>query len=261
MGPPESASSRLSLVQAFFCLGTSVAPFFGAVLILGNKNELSLPYFIIAGVAVLIAFMMSRINFPTTTHAIESRTWKEVLSHPRMIFGMLAIFLYVGAEVSIGSFLVNYVIHIMPMNTTQAANYVAIYWGSSMAGRFIGTFTLKEFAPGRVLVAHALVAVSLILISINSHGMIAIYAMILVGFCNSIIFPTIFTLSIKGLEGGTQKASGLLTTSIVGGSLIPLLTGHVADSWGLRMAMSIPLFCYLYIWIFGYANRPKELSR
>ncbi len=264
IGPAESASSRLSLVQAFFSLGTFVAPFFGAIMILENTNDtgkLKVPYLIIAVAAVLIAVMMSQLNFPKTTHSVESSSWKKVLSHPNMILGMIGIFLYVGAEVSIGSFLVNYVISMVPMETTEAASYVAIYWGSSMAGRFIGTFTLKEFAPGNVLVAHALAAVSLVLISINSQGMVAICSMMLVGFCNSIMFPTIFTLSIKGLNGGTQKASGLLTTSILGGSLIPLLTGQVADTWGLRMAMSIPLFCYVYVWLFGFSNRPKELSR
>ncbi len=261
IGPAETSSSRLSLVQAFFSLGTAVAPFFGAVLILQNKGNLSLPYFIIAGVAVLVAVMMSQLNFPKTTHLSETSTWKEVLRHPNMMLGMIGIFLYVGAEVSIGSFLVNYVIHISPMKATEAASFVAFYWATSMAGRFLGSYTLKEFPPGSVLVTHALVAVSLILISINSHGMVAVYSMILVGFCNSIMFPTIFTLSIKGLNGGTHKASGLLTTSIVGGSLIPVLTGQVADAWGLRMAMSIPLFCYLYVWLFGFVNRPKGLSR
>lgn len=265
LGTPETASSRLTLVQAFVSLGTFIAPFFGAVLILGKSSKdvgnLSLPYLLIAGILLIVAIMMSQLDFPQSDHSGEGMSWKEVLKDRKMIPGMLGIFAYVGAEVSIGSFLVNYVIHMNPMKPTEAANLVAIYWGSAMAGRFLGTFTLKEFAPGRALVAHALCAISLILISINSHGMIAIYTMILVGFCNSIMFPTIFTLSIKGLRNGTQKASGLLSTSILGGSLVPLLTGQVADKWGLRMAMSIPLLCYLYIWLFGYFSRPKELSR
>lgn len=263
IGPPETTSSRLTFVQAFFSLGTFIAPFFGAVLILGNGNNvtsLRLPYLIIAGVVLTVAFMISRLSFPETHSATEKTSWSSLLTSKKIIFGMIGIFLYVGAEVSIGSFLVNYVISMKKMETTEAAPLVAIYWGSSMAGRFIGFFTLKEFSPGRVLVGHALVAISLILISINSHGMIAVYSMILVGLCNSIMFPTIFTLSIKGLESGTHKASGLLTTCILGGSIIPLLTGQVADMWGLRMAMSIPLVCYVYIWLFGYSNRPKELS-
>jgi FHS family L-fucose permease-like MFS transporter len=264
IGPPESASSRMSLVQAFVSLGTFIAPFFGAVLILGNSSPdiatLRLPYMLIAGALIMIAVMMSQLDFPQLGHTTEKITWSEILKNKKIIYGMLGIFTYVGAEVSIGSFLVNYVISMNPMKTTEAANLVAIYWGSAMAGRFLGMFTLKEFLPGKVLVAHALIAISLILISINSHGMIAIYAMILVGLCNSIMFPTIFTLSIKGTEAGTQKASGLLSTSIVGGSLIPLITGQVADKWGLRLAMTIPLICYVYIWFFGYLNRPKELS-
>ena len=264
LGAPETASSRLSLVQAFVSLGTFIAPFFGAVLILGSsshENEtLRLPYMLIAGTLIIIAVMMSQLDFPKVAQATEKTSWLTILKNKKIMYGMIGIFVYVGAEVSIGSFLVNYVINMSPMKPTEAANLVAIYWGSAMAGRFLGMFTLKEYPPGKVLVAHALLAISLILISINSHGMIAIYTMVLVGFCNSIMFPTIFTLSIKGLDSGTQKASGLLSTSILGGSLIPLITGQVADKWGLRMAMSVPLICYVYIWIFGLISRPKELS-
>lgn len=264
IGPPETTSSRLTFVQAFFSLGTFIAPFFGAVLILEKTKDVSnlrVPYLIIAVVILSVAFMISRLSFPSVNHTFSEKTsWGSLLSQKKIIFGMMGIFLYVGAEVSIGSFLVNYVISMNPMKPADAAPLVAVYWGSSMAGRFVGFFTLKEFNPGRVLVGHALVAISLILISINSHGMIAIYTMILVGFCNSIMFPTIFSLSIKGLKTGTQKASGLLTTCLLGGSVIPLLTGQIADMWGLRMAMSIPLICYVYIWLFGYSNRPKELS-
>ncbi len=264
IGAAETASSRLSLVQAFVSLGTFIAPFYGAVMILGNTSGdisiLRLPYILIAGALILIAVLMSQLDFPSPVSSVERTSWMSLLKNKKVILGMVGIFMYVGAEVSIGSFLVNYVISMSPMKPTEAANLVAIYWGGAMAGRFLGMFTLKEFPPGKVLVAHALIAISLILISINSHGMIAIYTMILVGFCNSIMFPTIFTLSIKGLEGGTQKASGLLSTSILGGSLIPLVTGQLADKWGLRLAMCVPLLCYIYIWLFGLTNRPKALS-
>lgn len=263
VGPPETASSRLSMVQGFNSLGTFIAPFFGAILILGKASEVSnlrLPYMIIAGVLLIITVMMTQLEFPATKTHTEKASWRTVLGNKNLVFGMLGIFAYVGAEVSIGSFLVNYVISMRKMEAAEAANLVAIYWGSAMAGRFLGMFTLKEFPPGKVLVAHALIAISLILISINSHGMIAIYTMILVGFCNSIMFPTIFTLSIKGLESGTHKASGLLATSILGGAVVPMLTGQVADGLGLRMAMGIPLLCYLYICFFGLKNRPRERS-
>ncbi len=264
IGAPETASSRLSLVQAFVSLGTFIAPIFGAVMILGNTSQeitsLRLPYYLIAGTLIIIAVLMSQLDFPEASKPVERTSWMTILKNKKIIYGMIGIFLYVGAEVSIGSFLVNYVISMSPMKPTEAANLVAIYWGSAMAGRFLGMFTLKEFPPGKVLVAHALIAISLILISINSHGMIAVYTMILVGFCNSIMFPTIFTLSIKGLEGGTQKASGLLSTSILGGSLIPLVTGQLADKWGLRLAMFVPVICYVYIWLFGLKNCPKALS-
>jgi len=263
IGPEESTSSRLTFVQAFFTLGTFMAPFFGAVMILnesGKAEALRVPYLIIAVVLIGVTVMMSQLNFPSTKAVSENTSWSTLLKNKKVLSGMLGIFLYVGAEVTIGSFLVNYIVSMTGMKAADAANFVAIYWGAAMAGRFIGVFTLKEFNPGGVLVGHALVAISLILISINSYGMIAVYTMVLVGLCNSIMFPTIFTIAIKGLNGATQKASGLLTTSILGGSLIPLFTGQVADQMGLRMAMSVPLVCYVYIWLFGYANRPKELS-
>jgi FHS family L-fucose permease-like MFS transporter len=263
LGPAESATSRLSLVQAFFTMGTCIAPLFGAVMILGHNstdvNYLKLPYILIAGVLIVVAIMMSQLKFPKPEQE-EMISWKAVLKNKKILAGMIGIFFYVGAEVTIGSFLVNYIIHMQPMKAAQAAGLVAIYWGSAMAGRFLGVFTLKEFPPGKVLIAHALVAISLVLISINSHGMIAVYSMVLVGFCNSIMFPTIFTLSIKDLNAGTQKASGLLVTSIIGGSAIPLITGQVADQCGLRVAMGVPLLCYIYVLFFGMKNRPRELS-
>lgn len=258
-GPRENASSRLSMVQAFNSFGTFMAPLFGSVLILANLNRhtddatgLRFPYIFISLALILLAIVLSRSKFPKIELApVEQTAWVDALSNPRLLTGMMGIFLYVGAEVSIGSFLINYITAISKMTASEAAHLVAIYWGGAMAGRFLGIFTLKEFPPGKVLAVHATMAISLILISINSRGSMAVYSIVLVGLCNSIMFPTIFTLSLRGLEKMAHKASGLLATAILGGALIPVMTGRIADSMNLRVAFALPLLCYLYIAVFG----------
>lgn len=262
IGPAETSSSRLTMVQAFNSFGTFLAPFFGSYFILSkldvstNAEGVIYPYVIIAVTLITIAIVLSRMALPVIETATEEKSsWSSVLKEPNLILGMIGIFTYVGAEVAIGSFLVNYVMEMTPMSETEAATLVAIYWGGAMAGRFMGIFTLKLFSPGRVLSVHALLSIALILFSVNSQGNLAIYSMILVGFCNSIMFPTIFTLGIKGLDSAAQKASGLLATAILGGAIIPLLTGQMADSVGLRMAFILPALCYGYIAIFGLRSR------
>jgi MFS transporter, FHS family, L-fucose permease len=258
-GPQDSASSRLSMVQAFNSFGTFMAPLFGSVLILEKLTSstdqaigVRTPYLFITLVLVLLAIILSRIQFPKTIISPSEHTrWSMVIKTPGLLAGMLGIFLYVGAEVSIGSFLVNYITSMTRMSPTEAAHLVAIYWGGAMAGRFMGIFTLKEFPPGKVLAVHATMAISLILISINSRGHMAVYSIILVGLCNSIMFPTIFTISLKGLDKMAHKAAGLLGTAILGGAFIPVLTGALADHMNLRVAFALPLLCYLYIAVFG----------
>ncbi len=263
IGPEATASSRLTMVQAFNAFGTFLAPFFGSYFILSkmdmasDASSVKYPYLLIAAVLVVIAIVLARLEFPKVeaSQDAEKRGWMDLLKEPNLVMGMMGIFTYVGAEVAIGSFLVNYIIEISPMSETQAATYVALYWGGAMAGRFLGIYTLKEFSPGKVLATHSILAIALILFSITSQGMIAVYALILVGFCNSIMFPTIFTLGIKGLDKSAQKASGLLATSILGGAIIPVITGMMADGVGLRMAFLLPALCYAYICLFGIKSR------
>ena len=262
IGPKETASSRLTMAQAFNSLGTFVAPFFGAYFILSGLTNSSYaegvvyPYFLIAGVLIVIALVLSKINLSgmETAEADESG-WLEVLKEKGLLLGVIGIFAYVGAEVAIGSFLVNYVMEISHVSETQAAPLVALYWGGAMVGRFIGIFTLKAFAPAKVLMTHALLAVVLILVSMQTTGNLAIATMALVGLCNSIMFPTIFTLSIKGLKAGQEKkGSGLLATAILGGAIVPLMTGLLADRLGLHHAFILPVICYVYIAWFGVRN-------
>jgi len=262
IGPKESASSRLTMVQAFNSFGTFLAPFFGSYFILRSLSNTTdagavrYPYLLIAGVLVVIAFVLSRLELPKIeTEHNDRGSWGKVMKDSNLIMGMIGIFAYVGAEVAIGSFLVNYIMELSPMPETEAATMVAIYWGGAMAGRFLGIYTLKEFAPGKVLYIHSMLAIALILISINSRGILSIYSMILVGFCNSIMFPTIFTLGIKSLgPGEEQKGSGLLATAILGGALVPVLTGVMADKMGFRIAFLLPVLCYGYIALLGLKN-------
>jgi FHS family L-fucose permease-like MFS transporter len=247
------------MMQAFNSFGTFLAPLMGSFFILRgvktatDTSAIRYPYLIIACVLVIIGVILSRIKFPEKSkNCFKGTSWSWVLKDSSLILGVMGIFAYVGAEVAIGSFLVNYVMTMMPMPATEAAALVSFYWGGAMIGRFLGIFTLKIFSPGRVLTVHAMLAIAFILISINSKDLISVYSMILVGLCNSIMFPTIFTLSINHLaESETQKASGILSTAIFGGALIPLVTGELIDKVGFRVAFFLPIFCYGYIAFLG----------
>ena len=262
IGTKETASSRLTMVQAFNSFGTFLAPFFGSYLILNSLDKTTdagavrYPYLLIAAVLVIIAILLNRLKLPEIKpEGAATISWKKVMKEPCLIYGMIGIFSYVGAEVAIGSFLVNYVIELTPMPETEAATLVAIYWGGAMVGRFLGIYTLKEFSPGRVLAVHAILALALILISVNSTGILSVYSMILVGLCNSIMFPTIFTFGIKDLAPGEEHiGSGLLATAIIGGAFIPVITGQMVDRAGFRIAFLIPVICYAYIAFLGFKN-------
>jgi len=255
IGPKETASSRLTMAQGFNSLGTFIAPFFGAYFILSalahssHAEGVVYPYLFIAGVLVAIALVLSRLNLAGMDSAEKDQSlWREVLADRGLMLGMVAIFCYVGAEVAIGSFLVNYIKELTQMPEAEAASLIALYWGGAMLGRFIGIFTLKAFAPAKVLSVHAILAIILIIYSMNTAGMLAVVSMVLVGLCNSIMFPTIFTLGIKSLKSGQEKkGSGLLATAILGGAVVPLLTGLLADRIGLHHAFVLPVLCYGYI--------------
>ncbi|WP_223261149.1 sugar MFS transporter [Methylophilus medardicus] len=263
IGPPATASSRLTMAQAFNSLGTFIAPFFGAYFILSalvNVNQAEgvvYPYLGIAAVLIVIAFVLSRIQLSGLEQPDHhDKPWRQVLQQRGLLLGMIGIFCYVGAEVAIGSFLVNYIKELTQMPEAKAASFVALYWGAAMVGRFVGIFSLNTFSPARVLAAHATIAIIFIAISMNASGMLAVFSMLAVGLCNSIMFPTIFTLAIKGLASGQEKrGSGLLATAIVGGAVIPLLTGLIADRFDLHHAFILPIVCYAYIVWFAATRR------
>jgi FHS family L-fucose permease-like MFS transporter len=285
LGPPETSAARLNLAQAFNSFGTFVAPFFGGALILGTTavtaekmrsfsatalqqyrmeqaSSVRLPYLGIGLTLVLLAISFAVLKMPTMDFTRDIRpgeldetvTHDSIWRHPVLLAGALGIFVYVGAEVSIGSFLVNYFglpdIAAFPERT--AAKYVSLYWGGAMVGRFIGSYLLTKLRTSTVLGTAAVIACGLVVTSIITHGHTAMWAILAVGLFNSVMFPSIFTVGLSGLGPLTSKGSSLMVAAIVGGALIPLAEGHLADAIGVQHAFMIPAVCYIYIALFGY---------
>ncbi len=278
LGDPETSSARLTFAQALNSVGTFLAPYFGKYFILSALSHTSaeavkIPYVGLATTLLVIAFILSRINLPSISSASDDEhteieladdtTKTSAWSFPHLVFGVVAIFMYVGGEVAIGSYLINYFKQpeIAGLTEVAGAVFVSYYWGGAMVGRFLGTALLSRFKPNLVLSVFAILAISMILISVNSTGSIAMWSIISVGFFNSIMFPTIFTLAVKGLGKYTTQASGFLSTAIVGGAIVPVAFGAVVDYYmnsgqseatGLRFALIIPMICYAYIAWFGF---------
>ncbi|GAB3585232.1 sugar MFS transporter [Hymenobacter daeguensis] len=272
LGPPSSASARLTLTQAFNSLGTTLAPLLGSALILNHLPKLDnattaasidvtavqLPYLVIGVALLLISLVLSRIALPVITHVADDDAQTGAHHHSawqyrHLLLGVVGIFAYVGAEVAIGSHIVSYVAmpSVMGLDATAAGNKVAFYWGAAMVGRFAGAYLLNKFSPTRLLALNAVGAVALVLISINTTGAVAMWSLLAVGLMNSLMYPTIFTLAVAGLGRHTEEGSGLLCTAIVGGALVPLLFGTLADHFGLRLALLLPVLCYAYIMWYG----------
>ncbi|KKO45904.1 major facilitator transporter [Arsukibacterium ikkense] len=278
LGKPETASSRLTMTQAFNSLGTTVAPFFGAWLIFGGmdapepvagavtESTVQLPYLILAASLVLLAIIFAWLKLPamgkkdpTEALPLGGEAWKQ----RHLMLGALGIFVYVGAEVGIGSFLAIYLSmpEIGDMTTAAASHYIAWYFGGAMLGRFIGAAVMQKLNPGKVLAFNAVMAVLLLAITILSSGKLAMWSLLLVGLCNSIMFPTIFSLAIAGLKQYTGQGSGILCLAIVGGAILPLLQGMLADNIGVQMAFILPLVCYIYIAFYGLNGcKPRAVA-
>ncbi len=255
LGSEKSAASRLNLAQAANSLGTTVGPLVGAILILGavtaDATAVQVPYLILAGLLVVAAIVFRMIQLPILA-AVETQEdfdQGSIWQHRSLVLGALAIFLYVGGEVAIGSFLVNYFAEpdIAGMSVVDAGEMVAYYWGAAMVGRLVGSALMTKIAATKYLASNALMAILMILLSINSTGETAMWAILAVGFFNSIMFPTIFTLAVKGLGSLTSKGSGLVCQGIVGGALIPVVQGLVADRIGIQLSFFVPMLCYIYI--------------
>lgn len=288
LGNPETASSRLNLTQAFNSLGTFLAPFFGGLFILTvapNMTEIralapdalqafrvheaatvKLPYIGLGIALVLLAIAIGSFHLPKIEHAqhkVGEKVNDSIWRHPNLIFGAIAIFVYVGAEVSIGSFLVNYFSQpdIGGLTEKVAASFVAFYWGGAMVGRFIGSALLQKMKTGGLLGVCAICAAGLVTISMLTSGHFAMYSIILVGFFNSIMFPSIFTLGIAELGPLTGDGSGIMIMAIVGGALIPVAQGWIADQIGIHHAFFLPVICYVYILFFALSGSKPNSER
>jgi FHS family L-fucose permease-like MFS transporter len=286
LGPPKTVHSRLTFAQAFNSLGTTIFPPIGSALILGGLagvtaaqlsgaaldqyrvNETRTIVHTYIGLAVALAVIAAvvwafRNKLPGEKHDHSSPlAGFSLLKRPRFGFGALCIFLYVGAEVSIGSLIVNYLIQKDVLGTTAeaAGKMVAFYWGGAMVGRFIGSYFLRILSPGKILAALAAGAIVLILVSANSSGDASAYSLLAIGLMNSIMFPTIFSLACEKLGPRAADGSGIINIAIFGGAVVPLLTGFLADQSGsLHFALLLPALCYAIIAAFGvYARRPAE---
>jgi FHS family L-fucose permease-like MFS transporter len=290
LGKPQTASSRLNLTQAFNSLGTFLAPFFGGLLILTAAPKtleeiramapdalqayrlheaatVKVPYIGLGIALVLLAVAIGSFKLPKipqAQHKVGEKVNDSIWRHPNLIFGAIAIFVYVGAEVSIGSFLVNYFTQpdIGAMTEKVAASFVAFYWGGAMVGRFIGSGLLQKVKTGQLLGICAVCAAGLVATSMLSTGHFAMWSIILVGFFNSIMFPSIFTLGIAELGPLTGDGSGIMIMAIVGGALIPLAQGAIADRIGIHHAFFLPVICYLYILFFALSgSKPNSLRQ
>jgi FHS family L-fucose permease-like MFS transporter len=291
LGPEKTAASRLNFSQAFNSLGTTLGPVFGGILILSTTqvtaaklhafsaaalqtyreqqaSSVRMPYIGIAIVLLSLAAALGLLKMPTMQTNLNTQDFRpgELVSeagndsiwrHKWLLLGAIGIFVYVGGEVSIGSFLVNYfeLPKIGALTEPQAAKYVGFYWGGAMCGRFLGSFVLRYVRTGMLLGMVATTAATLVLISMNTHGSLALWAILSVGLFNSIMFPSIFTLGLHNLGALTSKGSSLMVMAIVGGALLPLLQGKIADQIGIQHAFFVPVACYCYIALFGFAAR------
>ncbi|SDZ96121.1 sugar MFS transporter [Microbulbifer marinus] len=280
LGRSDSGPSRLNMTQAFNSLGTTLAPAFGGLIIfsaaatgldLSTQSGLAafraqeaalveVPYFWLAVVLLLMVAFFSWIRLPAI-HAQQSKAAAgeslggafSVLRYPRLTLGAVGIFVYVGAEVAIGSFLVNFFgeCSVAGMEAAVAARYVSYYWGGAMVGRFVGALLLRYVRAGVMLAVCGFFATILIAVAMVSSGMQAVWAILAVGLCNSIMFPTIFSLALSGLGRDTSQGSGVLCMAIVGGAVVPLLQGILADYAGIQLSFLVPLLCYCYIVYYG----------
>lgn len=289
LGKPQTASSRLDLTQAFNSLGTTLGPKVGGLLILSaaplaveqlrqftpqalqayrlqEAASVKMPYTVIGIALVLLALLIGTSKLPkleAASYRPGERVIDSIWKHPNLWLAAIGIFMYVGAEVSIGSFLVNYfgLPEIASLSAKTAAGYVSFYWGGAMIGRFLGAGLLRRFKAGYLLATCAVCAATMVTVSMLTGGNTAVWSMLSVGLFNSIMFPTIFSLGEAELGRLTGNASGLLNMAIVGGAIIPVIVGVMADHYGLHHAFVVPVICYLYILYFGLRGSKPNSER
>lgn len=307
LGSEETASSRLNLSQAFNSLGTAIAPAIGAMFILSDKiktsdeiavlteadkevyfaaeaSNVQLPFVAIGAFTLILAGIFVYVKLPKLLQKTPKGGYMSLLKKPSLVMGAIGIFVYVGAEVAIGSYLTNY---FRDMNLAEAivnsptmksisewivgsdlaeldskaivGAFVTFYWSGAMIGRFVGAYLTKIIDPAKVLIGFAIGALLMIVISMNTTGFVSMWSILAVGLFNSIMFPTIFSLALAGLDDLKPQASGILCTMIVGGAIIPPLYGLCTDNYGFKTALILVLVCYAYIMYYGYTKRKKSV--
>lgn len=322
LGDPARASSRLNLAQAFNSLGTTIAPIISAAFLLSDKiltgdeqaqlddaareayyateaAAVQTPFLALAGGFLLLAGIIAAVKLPkilgssNDTDAVQTGDgatagYKRVWQDKRLRFGALGIFVYVGAEVALSSYMVNYGLHLGMAESVSSSPVLsalaefsamikgkklaemdakaivgvllALYWGGAMLGRFIGSVLMRSIAANRLLAIFGGIAASLVLLSIVTSGTTAFLALLGVGLFNSIMFPTIFSLGISKLGNDTPYGSGILCTAIVGGAFIPPTLGVLVDASGWAVALMLPIVCYAYIAWYGRAKFQSDTA-
>jgi MFS transporter, FHS family, L-fucose permease len=305
LGRPETASSRLNLTQAFNSLGTTIAPWIGGLFILSSAAiamtqtpvqqaaSVIKPYVFLGFALVALALAIASFKLPkiaSAEHHLGEKIDDSIWKHPSLVYGAIGIFMYVGAEVAIGSSIANYLAldnigHLVsPISFPDvelrhqealraAAKYISLYWGGAMVGRFIGSAILQKIKTSSVLAVCTVMAALLVTISVLSNGPVAMWSILVVGFFNSIMFPSIFTMGIAELGPLTGKGSGIMVMAIVGGAIVPLMVGLLGDSinaksfgganWGqgIHYAIIVPAFCYLYLLFFAVSGSKPNSER
>ena len=307
LGPERTASSRLNLSQAFNSLGTAIAPALGALFILQDKVKttaeiealdaaaqksylvaeaaaVQTPFLGIAAFIGVIALVFFFVKLPKVGDKEASNDYRKVLKNRNLILGSIALFCYVGAEVSLGSYMVNYFLSLDLAATVRETSFmrtiaewilstgvssssdmavvgvfVTFYWTGAMIGRFIGSYLTSIFNPAKILSIFALGAIGMILISNFSVGLAAMWTIIGVGLFNSIMFPTIFSLALDGLGDDKAQGSGVLCTMIVGGAIIPPAYGYLTDSFNFNIALILVMAFYAYIFYYAFSNKRRKV--
>jgi FHS family L-fucose permease-like MFS transporter len=276
------------MTQAFNSLGTTIAPYFGALLILStavksaaevnklNTAELSAyqavqaaavqtPYLFLAAVLFFMAVVFAVIKLPDTQSAKQPVNAEQLLfdddhdsawAYKHLVLGAIGIFMYVGAEVCIGSFLINFLGEstVAGLPEKEAGKYVSFYWGGAMIGRFVGAAVMQKIQADKALTFNAVIAAVLVIATIIGSGSVVMWTILSVGLFNSILFPTIFSLAVNGLGKHTGQGSGILCAAIVGGAILPVVQGIFADRIGIQAAFFIPVLCYCYIAYYGWSG-------
>ncbi len=270
LGRPETAASRLNLCGAFNSVATTAAPFVGAAFIFiaagATRQQLArsvrAPYMVLAGLAFLLALLTRFVPLPRLLESdagAEAGTGGSAWEFRNLRFGAAAIFTYVGAEVAIGSLMINFLGQpaMGGLSHTAAARYVSLYWGGAMTGRLIGFVALIWISAPVALTAVSAVAAVLVATAIVAHGNVALFAIVACGLCNSVMWPCIFPMALRGLGRFTSQGSGILVTMVVGGAVIPEIQGFLADRFGYSQSFLIVLACYVYILFFALnGHRP-----